>query len=494
MNKAALSLGLAVLLSLPAPQVEEHEVTVTLKLIQVIVTDPQGNPVTDLEVSDFLLFDNGKPQTITDFERHLLPAVKPKEKTTLAETEVPAAREVTATRMNRKFFLVIDQFQNDLPGFKQAKKAALHFIDTQVRPSDEIALLTYSQNEGMIVHEYLSTDHARVMARLDKARGLSSRTLNDFATELDMPVEEIENPDTEWKKMKIRQFAQDMMEFGKALRSIPGFKHIILFSAGVSRQMLYGGLYDTAAGGMAQIDPGIRVLFDDMTKELASSSSPIYTVNTLGTRAHMEEHGSRGDDSLKMVSEVTGGIYFEDVTSYDKIAQTIQNVTGNYYVLGYSIDEKWDGKFHAVRVEVTRPGCRAFAQAGYYNPKPFAEYSEVEKRLQLLELALSERARMFDAEAFAMRALPCSDPPRSNLVLLSEIPPRGNLEAATQRGYHDDRQSSTRILGCDIGGHLSAGRRRLGALDEPGGEIDQRFFPGRQIAPLVGRGYVAGGV
>ena len=57
----------------------QHEVTVTLKLIQVFVTDKKGNPITDLAKSDFVLHDNGKLQDITDFERHVL-IPKPEEK------------------------------------------------------------------------------------------------------------------------------------------------------------------------------------------------------------------------------------------------------------------------------------------------------------------------------------------------------------------------------------------------------------------------------
>ena len=48
----------------------QHEVTVTLKLVQVIVTDKEGNPVTDLRKEDFILFDNGREQVLTEFEKH----------------------------------------------------------------------------------------------------------------------------------------------------------------------------------------------------------------------------------------------------------------------------------------------------------------------------------------------------------------------------------------------------------------------------------------
>ena len=48
----------------------KHEVVVVLKLVQVYVTDKKGNPITDLEKSDFILYDNGNLQPVTDFERH----------------------------------------------------------------------------------------------------------------------------------------------------------------------------------------------------------------------------------------------------------------------------------------------------------------------------------------------------------------------------------------------------------------------------------------
>jgi VWFA-related protein len=429
MRAIACFLSMLWFIHLPAAQELQHEVTVTLKLIQVYVTDSQGNPVTDLQVSDFVLFDNGRSQNITDFEKHLLPQTAAEVDETLTETPVPVSK-VGSLRMNRKFFLIIDLFRNDLPGMKQAKKAALHFIETQLLPADEIALLTYSQNHGLVMHEFLTSDHDKIAGRVGKARGLTSMTLNDFATELEMPVPEIGDQDVEFTKMKIRQFAQDMKEFAMALRRIAGFKHIILFSSGVSRERLYDNLYDTPEG-MAKIDPGIRVLFDDMTKELASSSSPVYTINTMGARAHFQEHGQRGDHSLQMVSEVSGGMYFRDVTSYEEISESIQSATGNYYVLGYYIDEQMDGKFHDVKVEVNRPGCMVHAQAGYFNPKPFSEFSNVEKQLHLLELALSDRTRLENTPSFSMIALPCSDPPRSNLMLLAEIPPRQSVDAAS---------------------------------------------------------------
>jgi hypothetical protein len=122
-----------------------------------------------------------------------------------------------------------------------------------------------------------------------------------------------------------------------------------------------------------------------------------------------------------MLSELSGGKYFHSVDYYQEIAKVIQNVTGNYYVLGYYVDEKWDGKYHEIKVEVKRKGCQVQAQGGYFNPKPFLELSEFEKQLHLIDLALSERPFFQEPSRFPLVALPCSNKKESSLVLLSEI-------------------------------------------------------------------------
>ena len=52
----------------------KYEVSVTLKLIQVYVTDKSGKPVRDLTKDEFKLTDNGKPVTLSAFEKHDLAA------------------------------------------------------------------------------------------------------------------------------------------------------------------------------------------------------------------------------------------------------------------------------------------------------------------------------------------------------------------------------------------------------------------------------------
>ena len=69
---ALISLSLALTQKQKKTQELRHEVAVTLKLVQIYVTDKKGNPVLDLKKEDFIIHDNGKEKPITEFEKHCL--------------------------------------------------------------------------------------------------------------------------------------------------------------------------------------------------------------------------------------------------------------------------------------------------------------------------------------------------------------------------------------------------------------------------------------
>ncbi len=394
----------------------QYEVTVVLKLVQVFVTDKEGKPVTDLTKDDFILYDNGKLQKITDFEKHLL--IKPKKPSVpekkveevIEETQLPPAREVP-TRMNRKFILLLDIDRNSVRGVTKSKNAALHFIDSRVQPDDEVGVFSYSHLTGLVVHEYLTTDHEKVRGAIKRLKGVPGIE-GGFSMDEGTPRFESQ-PESSLTQQFVRSgpptdimekttiFINNLKDLAKMLRYIPGYKNIIFFSGGIPGSLLFSQ------------DQTIRENYEDMGKELASASSPVYSVSTLEP-GHVH--------SLDMLSDISGGKYLYLVDYYEQVATQIQNVTSNYYVLGYYIDETWDGKFHEIKVELKRKGYEVQAQSGYFNPKLFTELSEFEKEVHLVELALSENPYLQDPYRLNNIALPCSEEKNANCVLISEIP------------------------------------------------------------------------
>lgn len=153
----------------------QEQVVVTLKLVQVHVADKKGNPITDLTKDDFILYDNGKLQKITDFEKHFLlkpgKPVIPDEKVeeTVVETELPPSPLKIPSRMNRKFIFL---FATAGPSkIVKSKNAARRFIDTQIQPTDEVGVMSYNWMSGLLLHEYFTSDMEKVKEAINNISG-----------------------------------------------------------------------------------------------------------------------------------------------------------------------------------------------------------------------------------------------------------------------------------------------------------------------------------
>jgi VWFA-related protein len=466
----------------PPQEALQYEVTVSLKLVQVYVTDKNGQPVADLNKEDFIVLDEGKPVAVTDFERHLiaLPGAAPERQPPppkLAATALPAGR-----LLNRRFFLFFDFAYNNPRGLNKAREAALHFIDTQLLPEDELSLLSYSALKGLVVHEYLTTDHAKIR---EDVEAIGTKNLTGRAEDLEeeywrqagqggtmdyktIPsgVTSTLNPATESRRAESKNQAEHYIErmtsLAKSLRYVAGQKLIVFFSSGIPNSMIYGHQVGKTSDnvGESKFDPGDRVLRslnEAMYKEFSASNCTLYSFDTReaakvpslfdydeqtllegrreGYRDIFDANGVFSDsterfrnekltgaDSLKRFADVTGGKYYSNINEYQRNEGEVQNLTGTYYVLGYYVSERPDGRFHDVKVEVKRKGCRVRAQAGYYSPKPFRECSDLEKRLQLFDLALNGRSPFGAPVTMAATALSFPAAGGTRLELLSRIP------------------------------------------------------------------------
>lgn len=412
-----------------------YEVTVALKLVQVYVLDKHGNAVADLTKSDFELYDNGQAKPITDFEKHELSLDQVPQ---VPQPPVPAA---SVSNTNRKFFLFFDFAFNNRAGISKSRTAALNFLDTQVRIEDEVGVLSFSARRGLTLHEYLTSDHRRIRQVVEalgpgkflgRAWTLDSEWVKDHqevdkAIGSDMTKSIVGAEESAMKKEAIG-FASQIPELAKALRKIPGIKNIILFSSGIPNDMLYGGTFYVWG------DASLRDRYNEMCKELASSNSAVYAVNASGAGfTAFEESYLKGDGALRQLARESGGKYFDNINSYENINRTIQKVTGTYYVLGYYIDEKRDGRFHNVRVKVKRPGCAVFGQRGYFNPKPFSEYSENEKLLHIIDLTLAENPMLQVPAEVPLTALPIMDKGKPVIIAFLSIPRRIAASALANR-------------------------------------------------------------
>jgi VWFA-related protein len=455
----------------------EHQVTVTLKLIQVYVTDRKGNAVTDLGKDDFAVLDNGESKALTEFERHILP---PAAGTAAAPpAPVPAAEAKAKPELPRKFLLFFDFGFNNDRGVRKAREAALHFLDAGLRPDDEVGLISYSLTRGLSFNEFLTVEHAKVRQAVEdlgvkpiagRAEDIEQeywrRAGETIEPPTDAPAHNEEhphswvNPTLDWRREESKNIARNyilkLTALAKALRYVPGRKNIVFFSTGIASSAIYGNAEGTPFGEQAGVgykfdagDHVLKTLNEELLHELATSSCSIYSFdtreaakvptlfdydnetfnarnrdifNTYGpqqnTNLTYKDEPVTGLYSLTKLAKDTGGQYFANINQYGHNLESVETMTGTYYVLGYPIVDVWDGEFHQLKVSVKRPGCEVRAQTGYFNPRPFSEISPLEKQLQLIDLALSENPVFQTPLSAGLQVFPGTDADRTTQFLL----------------------------------------------------------------------------
>jgi VWFA-related protein len=423
-----------VAVGLPAQQKTpplRHDVGVTLKLITVRVTDRKGAAIGGLAKDDFVVFDGGRQVKITEFERHdpvsAIPPAKAKAET-IVETPLDAgARPIL---LPRRFFVFLDYAFGDDRGIRKARQAALHFLDTGLRPGDEVGLITYSAVRGLAIRQFLTADASAVRRAVEaswkdllsgraenveeeywRAAGESRNAVGEDAAYRKSEVQ-LRN-ERNASKLQVRAFLDAIKSLAAGLRMVPGEKDVLLFSGGFAQTLLEGNPMVRAD----IYDHEDRVLlegFEEMMKELGGAACVVYSFDTREAakpaalfdydsetfeqhyRDIFRESGARrqpvtvlkedkltGQFSLRRMALTTGGSYFSNIDEYRRNLAQVKDLTESYYVLGYPIKDEGDGSFRALKIEVRRPGCVVKAPSGYFTSKPFQDMSETEKTVRL---------------------------------------------------------------------------------------------------------------
>ncbi len=413
-------------------KVPQHDAAAVIKLVAVRVLDQDGRPVTDLKKEDFILYDNGEKKIITEFEVHTLSEAGMEVRSSSQASELAKVVE----GMNRRLFIFLDIQGSGPTGMANAKKAALHFVDTQLRPGDEVGILGFSYMTGFFIQEYLTTDYEKIRKAIEKTKEIPPSGGSTSGSELTDNRVPVRSGDDETagragskreggntsEVMKAfgygspaiyvpgtsmfqrRDFTPRMVDLAQAFKYIPGNKSIIFFTG-------------------RNLGPNAAKL----GKEFANVSTPVYTVNTKNwiqqgvITLSVKKKYIYKDHSLQEMALASGGKYFADIEDMDTISREVQMLTGNFYVLGYYVNESWDGAYHQIEVEARRPGLQVLAQHGYFNPKPFAELSDFEKQLHLWDLMFSEKPMTIDTLDIPVEPLFIASEKTMNCALLARI-------------------------------------------------------------------------
>src|SRR4051794_21292272 len=141
--------------------------TVNVNVIEVPVTvvDSSGNPVRGLTAANFEVYDNGKKQTITSFDKVDF-ALKDGGVTAISPIN-PAAR--------RSFLLLFDLGFSSPRSLARAQEAARSFVTTAVQPRDLVGVGTIDTDRSFRLLTAFTTDHDLVAAAIGNPRSFQGK-------------------------------------------------------------------------------------------------------------------------------------------------------------------------------------------------------------------------------------------------------------------------------------------------------------------------------
>jgi VWFA-related protein len=360
--------------------------------VDVIVSDRQGNPVLDLKPEEFAISEDGKPQKIETFsvvkidQASQLDAERPREIRDDSDEEREAARPDV-----RLFVILLDDYHVRRGNDMAVRKPLLDFIQNQLAPADLVAIM-YPLTPVSDLH--FSRNRASLSSAIEKFEGrkFNYEPRNTFEEQYAYyPAATVERIRNEVTMGALKGAAIKM----SGLRE--GRKSIIFVSEGFT-STLPPQLNDPVAampglGNTARRNPNVTV--DDTTRFFNEASllsdlrdvfdvanrqnTSIYAVDPRGLAVfeygineginlQADRQGLRSSlDSLHVLADNTDGraiVNRNDLATGMK--QIIRDASG-YYLIGYnSTQAPTDGKFHEIKVRVSRKGTDVRARKGYW--------------------------------------------------------------------------------------------------------------------------------
>lgn len=346
----------------------EGMVEVSEVLLDVLVTDKDGNVVVGLGPSDFVVTEEGKdvPLRGVSFYSNRFQVTDDADSRTERRLSGPAEGEVLADR----YFILFFHDQRLTGGSPSsfllrqqldAARKAQRWVEEEMLGGDWVAVVSYDVK--LHVHTDFTHDRSTLLAAVeDAARSKDSK--NEWPSRRPDALELAERPSLlvnlpqgkELRKKTKRMY--DAFELlGDATRDILGRKNVMFFSNG------FGELEQlTGRGGFDSITarPDERY-WPDMVQSLNDNNVAVYPIDLSPSYT---DHPQA--DFLSQLASTTGGKYYENFVSFITPMQQIADEANGYYLLSYPASHPADESgYREVKVETVNPEFKVRARQGY---------------------------------------------------------------------------------------------------------------------------------
>ena len=423
----------------PQSAVQERASAVVIE-IPVTVLGKDGRPLAGLEAKDFELYDDGKKQAINAVD--VIDLSKPPEPSAAggARAEIPASARrlwlivfdmsytsgagLLRARDGARDFVTASMPQSDLAAVGTLSvdtgwKLLVNFTRDRTQLAAAIDTLGLP---GMAVR---SADPLGFAYAAPGGTGSSTGTQSGKGPQKGPESEEAQRDiqnlqrqsSDEQGRGRVTKLMNSMAAMGRVLDAVRGRKHVLFFSEGFETRLLAGRASgrnavlehgtDTATldagtnqgageaaikGEIWKVDSDARFgsssLRDQFSSSLGAfprSDAVVDTIDIGGVRAGGDAAGpgpGSGTDALSTMASETGGDFVRNANSLGSELKNVSERTGLVYLLVYQPRNlSKPGSFHELRVEVKARTSKVASRSGYYEPRPYASLSALERVL-----------------------------------------------------------------------------------------------------------------
>jgi len=394
-------------------------VTTELVLVNVVVRDKKGNPISDLKQGDFTLYEDGQKQQISSFdfenvnELQMAGAVGPTingkaaEGGTLLTPKVTPSLEAKDRRLMLFFFDFSAMEPDDID---RAVDAAKKFVQTKMQPADMVAMVSLASSLSLDLD--FTDDRTKIMGKLTAYSSSGGQGFENGAAGSAEGAAESGGSytadDTDYNTFSADRKLLALQSVMQAVGSIPQKKNLILFSNGISQQGVDNqsalraatssavkanvSIYAVDVRGLSAFPPGGQAQSASIHGQSAYTGASV--LNDLNGNAASQ-------DTLYTLAADTGGKAFMDTNDLGGVFSQVQKDSSIYYVLGFtSTNHAQDGRYRHLKVNVNRPDTKVEARAGYYAGRDY-EHMKKEDREEQLEDELASESPRTDVAVYA---------------------------------------------------------------------------------------------
>lgn len=394
----------------PADSGVTLHVEVKSVLVPVVVRDAMGQAVGGLTEKDFKVFDQGKLRPLSGFSIE--------QNTPLEASAEPAAPEPAASggtsaaptsQVKRFIVFLFDDRHFGVGDLELMRKAGARMLDQPLADSDRAVVLSFlGVNSGM------TRDHAVLQAAVMKLKASSvfrtsthqcpdidyyaaDQIMNlHSASEFQIAIEKAANcthsTDAIAIEQLVRTTATVALENGDedsretliyirdvvhTMSKLPGQRILILVSPGFLTRSdealtLQSQILDLAAASNVTFSAvDARGLFSSFTPASEMGSGSVFGDITGQQVQDHAESMRENEDIMAKLADGTGGIFFHNSNDLAGGLKTLVAGPEYRYLLEVSLQYvKLNGTYHALKVEVDRPGLKLQARQGYFAPLP----------------------------------------------------------------------------------------------------------------------------